>query len=84
MAEAAKLSPRQLCRVFTAETGQSPAKAVEGLRLDGAAHDRAEPPPVGGRARETGFRDRRRLCETFLRGYGMPPRALRRGKGQML
>ena len=30
LAQAAKLSPRQFSRVFTAETGQSPAKAVEG------------------------------------------------------
>lgn len=30
------LSPRQFTRVFTAETGQSPAKAVESLRLEAA------------------------------------------------
>lgn len=34
LAEVAHLSPRQLSRVFTAETGQSPAKAIEGLRLE--------------------------------------------------
>jgi len=33
LAEAVHLSPRQFTRVFTAETGQSPAKAVERLRL---------------------------------------------------
>ncbi len=31
LAEAARLSPRQCTRLFTAETGQSP-KVVEGLR----------------------------------------------------
>ena len=36
LAQAAKLSPRQFSRVFTAETGQSPAKAVERLRLEAA------------------------------------------------
>ncbi len=36
LAEAVNLSPRQFSRVFTAETGQSPAKAVEGLRLEAA------------------------------------------------
>ena len=36
LAEAACLSPRQFGRVFKAETGQSPAKAVENLRLEAA------------------------------------------------
>jgi transcriptional regulator GlxA family with amidase domain len=35
-AEAARLSPRQFSRVFRAETGQSPAKAIENLRLEAA------------------------------------------------
>jgi AraC-like DNA-binding protein len=36
LAEAARLSPRQFTRVFRAETGQSPARAVENLRLEAA------------------------------------------------
>src|ERR1700744_1932217 len=36
LAEAASLSPRQFSRAFRAETGQSPAKAVENLRLEAA------------------------------------------------
>ena len=36
LAEAARLSPRQFSRVFRAETGQSPAKAIENLRLEAA------------------------------------------------
>jgi transcriptional regulator GlxA family with amidase domain len=36
LAGAANLSPRQFSRVFTLETGSSPAKAVEGLRLEAA------------------------------------------------
>jgi len=79
LAEAASLSPRQFSRVFTAETGQSPAKAVEGLRLEaarlmieGSRH------PLEVVARETGFRDRRHMREAFLRGFGMPPQAVRR------
>ncbi|EED68086.1 GlxA family transcriptional regulator [Comamonas testosteroni] len=80
LAEAANLSPRQFSRVFTAETGQSPAKAVEGLRLEaarlmleGSRH------PLEVVAQETGFRDRRHMREAFLRGFGMPPQAIRRG-----
>jgi transcriptional regulator GlxA family with amidase domain len=80
LAEAAHLSPRQFSRVFTAETGQSPAKAVEGLRLE-AARLMVEQGrhPLDVVARETGFRDRRHLREAFLRGFGTPPQAVRRG-----
>jgi len=34
LAEAAHLSPRQFSRAFRAETGQSPAKAIESLRVE--------------------------------------------------
>src|SRR5262249_43023875 len=36
LAEPAALSPRQFSRAFRAETGQSPAKAVESLRVEAA------------------------------------------------
>ena len=38
LAEAARLSPRQHTRVFRAETGQSPARAVKNLRLEAARY----------------------------------------------
>jgi transcriptional regulator GlxA family with amidase domain len=45
LAEAAHLSPRQFSRAFRAETGQSPAKAVEKPASRGRpADDGAEPP----------------------------------------
>lgn len=79
LAEAVHLSPRQFTRVFTAETGQSPAKAVESLRLEAARlmieQSRHSLDTV---ARETGFRDRRHMREVFLRGFGVPPQAVRR------
>ncbi len=31
-------------------------------------------------ARESGFRDRRHMREVFVRGYGVPPQALRQGR----
>ena len=79
LAGAVHLSPRQFSRVFTAETGQSPAKAVESLRLE-AARLMIEQSrhPLDVVARETGFRDRRHLREAFIRGFGMPPQAVRR------
>lgn len=79
LAEVVHLSPRQFTRVFTAETGQSPAKAIEGLRLEAARlmieQSRHSLDVV---ARETGFRDRRHMREAFLRGFGVPPQAVRR------
>jgi transcriptional regulator GlxA family with amidase domain len=41
LAEVAHLSPRQFSRAFQAETGQTPAKAVENLRLESARSRRA-------------------------------------------
>jgi transcriptional regulator GlxA family with amidase domain len=79
LAQVANLSPRQFSRAFRAETGQSPAKAVENLRLE-AARQMLE----RGRltldqiALETGFADRRRMRETFLRVFGQPPQVIRR------
>ena len=79
LAAQANLSPRQFSRVFTAETGQSPARAVEALRLEAARLmiERSRH-PMEVIAKETGFRDRRHLREVFLRGFGTPPQAVRR------
>lgn len=79
LADVASLSPRQFSRAFRAETGQSPAKAIENLRLE-AARQMLE----RGRltldqiALETGFSDRRRMREAFLRAFGQPPQVIRR------
>jgi len=79
LAEVAHLSPRQFSRVFTAETGQSPAKAVEGLRLEAARLMlESSRHPLEVVAKETGFRDRRHLREAFMRGFGAPPQSVRR------
>jgi transcriptional regulator GlxA family with amidase domain len=79
LAEVANLSPRQFSRAFQAETGESPAKAVEKLRVEAArlmieqSHH-----PIDIVARETGFVDRRRMREAFLRTLGQPPQVVRR------
>ncbi|MCX5540775.1 GlxA family transcriptional regulator [Paraburkholderia sp. CNPSo 3076] len=79
LADAVHLSPRQFSRVFTAETGQSPARAVEGLRLEAARlMIEQSTHPLDVIARETGFRDRRHMREAFVRGFGVPPQAVRR------
>jgi transcriptional regulator GlxA family with amidase domain len=79
LAEAARLSPRQFSRVFREETGQSPAKAVEMLRLEAARVMLEEGRhPMETVARDTGFADRDRMRRAFLRAYGQPPASLRR------
>ena len=79
LAEVAALSPRQFARAFRAETGQTPAKAVEQMRLEAARLMIEETRhPMDQIARETGFVDIRRMREAFMRQYGQPPQALRR------
>jgi transcriptional regulator GlxA family with amidase domain len=79
MADRAAMSPRHFARAFAAETGVTPAKAVERLRLE-AARLRLEgsAEPVDLVARASGFGDAERMRRAFLRGFGQPPQALRR------
>lgn len=79
LAEVAHLSPRQFSRVFHAETGQSPAKAIENLRVEAARlmMERSRH-PIDVVADQTGFADRNRMRRAFLRAFGQPPQAIRR------
>jgi transcriptional regulator GlxA family with amidase domain len=79
LAEAAHLSPRQFSRAFRSETGQSPAKAVENLRLEAARLMMEQGRhPIDVVAAETGFADRERMRRAFVRAFGQPPQAIRR------
>jgi transcriptional regulator GlxA family with amidase domain len=79
LAGVANLSPRQFSRAFRAETGQSPAHAVENLRVEAARilmeQGRLSMDTI---ADETGFADRERMRRAFLRAFGQPPQAMRR------
>lgn len=79
LADAVHLSSRQLTRLFRAELGKSPAKAIESLRLE-AARLMIEQSrlPMNVIARDSGFRDRQHMREVFVRGYGIAPQSLRR------
>ena len=85
LAEAACLSPRQFSRVFRAETGQSPAKAIENLRVEAARlmMERSRH-PIDLVADQTGFADRNRMRRAFLRAFGQPPQVIRRNARGML
>ena len=79
LAEAAHLSPRQFSRAFRAETGQSPAKAVENLRVEAARlmMDQGRH-SIDVVARETGFADPERMRRAFRRAFGQSPQAIKR------
>ncbi len=79
LAEAARLSPRQFGRAFREETGETPANAVERLRVE-AARLRIEggSEPVEVVARAVGFTDPERMRRAFMKRFGHPPQALRR------
>jgi transcriptional regulator GlxA family with amidase domain len=79
LAEAANLSPRQFSRAFRAETGRSPAKAIETLRVE-AARALVEQGrlPIDAVAREVGFMDKNRMRRAFLRAFGQPPQVIQR------
>jgi transcriptional regulator GlxA family with amidase domain len=79
LADRAAMSPRHFARAFAAETGVTPAKAVERLRVE-AARERIEagPDPIDRIAETVGFGDAERMRRAFLRAFGQPPQALRR------
>ena len=62
---------------YYCETGQTPAKAIEALRVEAArAMMETSRHPVEVVARETGFGDRERMRQAFLRAFGQPPQAM--------
>jgi len=79
LADRAAMSPRHFARAFAAETGMTPAKAVERLRLE-ASRERIEngAQPIEQVAADTGFGDPERMRRAFIRSFGQPPQALRR------
>ncbi|MBI1359016.1 MAG: helix-turn-helix domain-containing protein [Alphaproteobacteria bacterium] len=79
LAQHACMSPRNFARAFAAETGVTPARAVERLRLEAARGEvERSSRPIDVIARETGFGDPERMRRAFLRAFGQPPQSLRR------
>jgi len=79
LAGVAALGTRQFNRVFVRETGQSPAKAIENLRLETARSLMEDTDQtIDSIAQQTGFADRDRMRRAFLRAFGQPPQTIRR------
>jgi transcriptional regulator GlxA family with amidase domain len=79
LADIASLSPRQFSRVFQSETGQSPAKAIENLRVQAARVMMEEGHiSVDNVAVNAGFGDSERMRRAFIRAFGHPPQTVRR------
>lgn len=79
IAEKAGMSPRNFARVFRSETGTTPARFVEKLRLE-SARQNVENSSISLQqiAQDTGFGDAERMRTAFIRAYGQPPMVLRR------
>lgn len=79
LADRAAMSPRHFSRAFTAETGLTPAKAVERLRVEAArARVESSSDPIEHVSTAVGFTDPERMRRAFVRAFGQPPQALRR------
>lgn len=84
LADAAHLSPRQFTRLFRMETGTTPAKAVEMLRVEAAKLMLEQSRlPIEQIAREVGFDSRERMRLAFTRVHGEVPRAIRSDAGPL-
>jgi transcriptional regulator GlxA family with amidase domain len=79
LAEQAGMSSRHFARAFIAETGTTPSKAVERLRIEVARQRvQASSEAIERVAEATGFRDPERMRRAFIRAFGQPPQSLRR------
>ncbi len=79
IAARANMSPRHFARVFRAETGITPARYVERVRLESARRYLEEATdPVGIIANACGFGTAETMRRVFLRAFGVGPAEYRR------
>ncbi len=79
LAERAGMSSRHFTRAFIAETGTTPSKAIERLRIEEArARVQSSSEAIERVAETTGFGDPERMRRAFIRAFGQPPQSLRR------
>ena len=77
LAEHVHWSPRHFSRIFQAQTGMAPAKAIEKLRIEAAQSliDQGHT-SVSRIASLTGFGDEERMRRAFMRTHGVTPKAM--------
>ncbi len=78
LAKQAAMSPRNFARAYAADTGTTPAKAVERMRAETARAALERGDAIQEIALRVGFGDPERMRRAFVRLYGAPPAALRR------
>jgi transcriptional regulator GlxA family with amidase domain len=86
LAERCAMTPRSFARIYADRMGETPAKAVEALRIE-AARRRLEQAPeenVATIARLCGFGDDERMRRAFIRALGVAPSDYRERFGAAL
>lgn len=79
LAARACMSPRHFARAFTAETGTTPARAVERLRIEAASNALEAGGTVQTVAKTCGFPNPETMRRAFVRVRGVRPSGVRRG-----
>lgn len=78
LADAARMSSRNFARVYLRETGDSPARAVEKIRIEAAVRLlESSDDPIKVVADRTGFGDDERMRRAFVKSYGVSPQDYR-------
>jgi transcriptional regulator GlxA family with amidase domain len=79
LAERANLSPRQFARVFAAETGMTPGKYVDRVRLETARRLLEDTDAAVAKvAQDCGYGTPETMRRAFIRALGVPPAEYRR------
>ena len=74
LAERAGMSPRTFARTYAAQTGRTPAKTVDAMRLEAACRTLEESPlPLKAVAAMAGYADEQALRRAFRRQLGVGP-----------
>jgi transcriptional regulator GlxA family with amidase domain len=84
LADAANMSPRNFARVYRRETGESPAQAIEQMRVEAATLLlESAPDSIQRIAIRIGFGDDERMRRAFLKAYGISPQDYRSRFGRL-